>query len=375
VLRGSVDGQLFGLIGAIDGGRADMDAVEVFSRRWMSWEPGRVAGLGIIEAALVCERLRNADRLDLACHLTLCAVRGAWASAGQDESKARLVADAATRLFTTYAELLWDACDDLLLSPNGLVGYSGFSAWITYPIRSVRLAELAALLALKVRAENPESTDAIANRLARFFQTQPGAARPISDRYAVSVVPAAALLVSTGHRERAIDLLRAATVWMCDRYERGELGLAEVGAPPEEEVARVLGTPFESVQFQRRQSSQLAGVLLDLTALLGLGELYADVRNDGLAVQLYPSVLVPADGPDMLSRTGLDNRLDVNPDYADELPRDGQAAPHIRRDAAVPSAVPTDRWWDLLAISAALRDRHFPAAITAAGASPIASDT
>lgn len=43
-----------------------------------------VAGVGIIEAALACERLTETERLDLACHLALCAVRGAWAAGAAD---------------------------------------------------------------------------------------------------------------------------------------------------------------------------------------------------------------------------------------------------------------------------------------------------
>ncbi len=84
VLRGSMDGQLLGLLGVIDDHTADMDAVETFSRRWTSWESARVAGLGIIEAALLCERLKGTERLDLACHVALCAVRGAWAAGAAD---------------------------------------------------------------------------------------------------------------------------------------------------------------------------------------------------------------------------------------------------------------------------------------------------
>jgi hypothetical protein len=42
VLRGSVDGQLLGMLGAIDEPRVDLDAMELFSRRWTSWEPRRI---------------------------------------------------------------------------------------------------------------------------------------------------------------------------------------------------------------------------------------------------------------------------------------------------------------------------------------------
>lgn len=93
--------------------------------------------------------------------------------------------------------------------------------------------------------------------------------------------------------------------------------------------------------------------------------MYADVRNDTLAVRIYPSVLLLAEGPAQLSRIARDNRWDFNPDYAEVIVATGPIAPHL--DGNGPELiVPAGRWWDLLAVSAALRDRHFPTAIHAA---------
>ncbi|MEJ7656271.1 MAG: restriction endonuclease [Thermoleophilaceae bacterium] len=365
VLRGSMDGQLFSLLGAIDERTADMDAVEMFSRRWTTWEPSRVAGLGVIEASVICERLNADDRLDLACHLALCTVRGAWAAGAAALDEMTLVAaDSAERLFETYARQLWAECDERLLSEFGLAGYSGYASWVTYQIRCVRLAEIVALLALRVRSDDPELSRQIAEWLVCFADAQPGITRPVGDRYAVSVIPVAALLM-INYREAVENLLRRMTVWVCDRHERGELGLSAVDAPPSEEVSRVLGGPFEHVGLEPRKQSQISSVLLDLAATLDLRDVYADVRNDTLAVRIYPSVLLLAEGPDQLSRIGRDNRWDFNPDYAEVIDATGPIAPHL--DGNGPELiVPAGRWWDLLAVSAALRDRHFPTAIHAA---------
>lgn len=362
VLRGSMDGQLFGLLGAIDDRSADMDAIEAFSRRWTSWEPSRVAGLGAIEAALVCERAKATDRLDLACHVALCAVRGAWAAGVAEPDETTVVAaDSAGRLFEIYAGQLWAECDDRLLREIGLAGYSGFASWVTYQIRCVRLAEIVALLALRVRDHDPDLAREIADWLVPFAEAQPGITRPIGDRYAVSAIPVAALFM-VDHAPAVEDLLRRMTVWVCDRHETGELGLAAVDAPPFEEVSRVLGGPFEHVGLQPRRHSQIAGVLLDLAATLDLRDVYADIRNDTLAVQLYPSVLLVGDGPDQLSITGRDNRWDFNPDFAEVIDGTSSVAPHLEDDGP-DLIVPEDRWWDLLAVSAVLRDRHFPGTI------------
>jgi len=364
VLRGSMDGQLLGLIGLIDANEADMGAIERFSRRWTSWEPSRFAGLGILEAALLCERLKATERRDLACQLALCAVRGAWAAGADDPSDkaTRAGAEAAGRLFETYARQVWSECDDRLLRDFGLAGYSGFASWVTYQIRCLRIAEIAALLALRVRADESDLAAEIADWLANFAAAQPGIARPIGDRYAVSVAPVAALLLAD-HRDTVEALLRKMTMWVCDRYEHDELGLASVDAPAFEEVCRVVAGPFD-VGLTARQESQIASVLLDVSATLDLRGVYADVRNDTLAVHLYPSVLLLADGPDQLSRDGLGNWWDYNPDYVDAIDGNSPAVPHLGGGPKL--IVPEERWWDLLAISAALRDRHFPTAIRAA---------
>lgn len=257
ILRGSVDGQLLGLLGGVEEGRVDMDAIEAFSRRWASWEPPRLAGLAIVECALVCERLRLQERLDLACHLALCAVCGTCAAtvAADDGEEA---IEAAAAVFEYYARLLWERCDTEMLREDHWVGPGGAGTWLTYPARCLRLGELLSLLGLLVREKEPELTSTIAEWLASFLQAQPGAAWPISDRYAVSLVPFALMLRHGSEPAATEHLLTRATIWLCDRYEIGKLGLASHDATPREEIERVLGTPFESVDLKRRRSSLLA---------------------------------------------------------------------------------------------------------------------
>ena len=60
----------------------------------------------------------NAERIDLARHTALCLVRGAWAASG-DTGLAPSAADAAGRLFESYALQLWDECDERLLREKG----------------------------------------------------------------------------------------------------------------------------------------------------------------------------------------------------------------------------------------------------------------
>lgn len=357
VLRGSMDGRLLAALGSAGEGAATMASLEVFSRRWSSWEAERISGLGVIEAALLAEHLIEHGRIDLAAHLALCLVRGAWASGA-----GATAADEAARLFEGYAAQLWEDDADLMLDED-FVAASGPAVWVTYPVRCVRVAELVGLLALRWRIAGHERADEVCSWLARFVAAQPGTAHPVSDAYAVGLIPPA-LAVAAENPAVARRLLSGAAVWLCNAYERDQLGLAPLGASPDEEVERLLGGPLEWVDRERRRDSSIATVLLDLAALLGFADLYADIYNDIQAVDIYPRVLRVAEGPDLFDRAGMDNRLDPNVDFAEAFDDAAAIAPH-HTDAAGKDLADAGRSWDLLAISSALRDRHFYRALAA----------
>lgn len=360
IMRGSVEAQLLGLLGAIDTGDVAMEDLGTFSQRWESWEPDRLAGLGIVECALLCDRLDASERLDLACHLALCALRAAKAATFAEEDEPQAVV-AAREIFDQHARMLWERCDDSLLDELAFAQYRGAGEWIAYPVRCIRLAEIVALLALRTSDVEPELATDIAKWLSRFIAAQPGATRPVGDQYAVSLVPLALALHSQGQADAAARLLERATVWLCDRYEPDALGLAGHHAEPREEVERIFGSAFESVTLTRRRSSHIAAAILDLCAILGYDSLYADAHNDVRAVNAYPMVLSGVHGVDRYLRAGHSNRWDHNPDYADEL-GDNPVAPHLDIAGVAPGLSQRDAW-DLLAVSAALRDRHFTDAI------------
>jgi hypothetical protein len=358
VLRGSLDGQLLVAIGSADQGTSTMSSIEVFSRRWTAWEPQRLTGLGVIEAALLAEHLNQVGRLDLACHTALCLVAGALAASATASEQGELAAAAAGDLFEAYALELWDRCDDRLLQEFDLAGMSGPSSWLTYQVRCTRIGELLGLLALRLRAADDSRADEIAHWLVQFQTAQPGLAHPISDQYAVSVIPPFLALLAVD-REAARGLIERTTVWLCDRHERGELGLAGPDAPPTEETEYLLGSAFDSIEHRSRRNSLIASALLDLCGAAELATLYADVYNDIAAVRLFPWIIRLADGPDQYLRTGLGNRLDPNVDFAENLTGDlASVAPH-HQDAAGRELSDAGRAWDLLAASSALRDRWF----------------
>ena len=78
-----------------------------------------------------------------------------------------------------------------------------------------------------------------------WTQKHPGASHPISDRWAVSLVPALACLIRGGESAAAKQILRNLTKWIGDRYEDGNLGLAPYDSTPESEVQYLLSSYFE----------------------------------------------------------------------------------------------------------------------------------
>lgn len=357
VLRGSVDGQLFAALGASQEGSSTMASVELFSRRWSTWEPERIAGLGVVEAITLSESLATNGRLDLACHLSLCLVRGALAAGGGPD-----VADEAARMFESYALELFEEIKTAGLGED-LATESGASAWVTYPVRCTRIAEIVGLLALRLRQETARDFVEIVDWLVRFAAAQPGAAHPIGDTYAVSLIPAVLALAGVD-RAAAHDLLKRSAVWLCNSYERDRLGLAGVEATQTEEIERLVGGVLECIPYERRRDSLVATVLLDLAAVLDFRQLYADILNDIRAVRVCPRVLRIDDGPDQFDRAGMSNRLDPNVDFAETLELPGPTAPH-HEDVAGRDLCEAGCAWELLAVAGAVRDRYFFCALEA----------
>ncbi len=239
-----------------------------------------------------------------------------------------------------------------------------FSFPITYQVRSLRLAELLSLYGLLLETEGDARSAEVLTRVAAFVRNQPGVRHPISDRFAVSFVPVI-LAVARIDRALAEETLRGALRWVLDHYDKSGvwgLGLADGAAAPEDELEYLLGGPLEHVTRARRDDSYLATVLIDLAALLRFDALYADAVNDFKAVDAYPIVYAIADTPAQYGLEGEGLVLNPNVAYSEPLPMGSQAAPHHRAPETY-YVLRGERPWDLLAISALLRDRHWPPAI------------
>jgi hypothetical protein len=292
-------------------------------------------------------------------------MRATWARAHSNDTVdliAISTADAAEQMFPQYGWDLYNRCGEDMLDPvNFLRNHGSLASHVTYPILCLRTVELLGLLYLLDAPEDRLRKDELGKFVVSFIKTNPGVAHPISDRWAVSLIPAALTAAQRGEPQSIRDLLQNVAKWVADRYDSNGLGLSTVGSDPREEVDYLLGDPFEHVQISRRTESYLATVVLDLAAILGLGDLFKTARNEFLAVELVPTVIESPDTTaQYMSQSG---ELSFTPSveyFESWQPEDGwKVAPHHERARSDYYLQRMGRYWDHLALSSVLRDRHF----------------
>lgn len=350
-------GPLLSLLGSIDEGKVDHRAIERHSRRWVPTPGEPVSPVHILEAGLIAHRLKGADRLDLACVTAMATIRAQMVAASGVEPPADLATDvrSAGAFFATYAEEIWSRCEDQLLEPPPMVNaHQEFGFWVTYPVRCLRLAELLGLLGLWRRRADANSY-AITEWLKKFVIQQPGAAHPVSERFAVSLLPPALLLSS--EQEILTTWLRKVVKWTADRYDGASIGLAGIDSGPLREVEYLLGD-MEHIEHERRRESMIAGAVLDLASGFELAELYDVARHEFLAVDVIPDVRQAPAGADGWLRQGQGLRQELNPPYPESY---GAAqwplAPHQQGDEQATWAIAAGLEWEALAVWCLLRDR------------------
>ena len=363
LLAADSEGAFLTLIGQIDEGKAFEADIERYSRRWIS-SPKTLFAL-TIEAAIIAQRLSQTERLDLSSLLALSLMRAAWMRSHATDpvdASGRFAADAAAEMFRHYAWQLFDRCRDEMLDPLKLLRTQGsLASHVTYPVFCLRVIEILGLLYLREKPEAHSRSDALGQFIVNFITSNPGAAHPISDRWAVSLIAGVLATAQRGNIKVIRDLLLETTRWVADRYEHSGLGLAAMHSTPKEEVERLLGNPFEHIAIDRRAQSYIATVVLDLAAIVGLGDVYETAINEFLAVELCPTMI---ESPDTAAQYMLQSgelSFNSNVEYAESWqPKDGwKVAPHHERARTDYYLSRIGRSWDHLAITFLLRDRHF----------------
>jgi len=348
------------LLGQINAGQISDRVVERYSRSWIA-TPGKTLDSNpVLECAVLANRLRDQNRIDLACIVALAAIRAAWANGHGDDpptEETLAAADAAKRLFVAYGQEFIELMEDPVFDPDSLItGHRELGAYVTYPVRCLRAIELLSLFGLAV--DEQEHRQRITDTVARFVENQPGCVHPISDRWAVSLIPPLLLLAADDRLEAEV-LLHGVIRWIGTCYEE-RLGLGAADASPRDEIDYLIDGGMEHIELTKRNESLVAAVVLDLATAAEFGDTYDLARNDFLAANAYPQVFHVADEVDQYLVDGSFSN-EINPPYADGWgSRTGSTtAPHQDVADEPVYLLRIGRPWDLLAIQSVIRNRYF----------------
>jgi hypothetical protein len=338
--------------------------LEGHSRTWIRNECSALSLRDTLEAFVIAQHCRRENRNDLACYTCLMLVRSLWATVHAQNPVPEALETAIAvgrKLFRNYAVEIWHACSSGLRDSDAVVQEDLTpAALVTYPIRCLAIVEILAMLALLGPPNSPESNE-VAEYLTAFVAANPGAAHPISDRWGISVACCALVMSRHGKAQAARAYIRSVVKWVADHYDYGNPGLAGPYSRPEEEVAFVLGPPFEHTDLRRRSESYIATQLLDLCSVLEDPELFEEGRNEFLAVDITLPVLEVEDSRAMYCVNSDGQPFECNMPYEEYWrPLGGwKVAPHHKRGPDLYYPESKGGIWDQAAISCVVRDRHF----------------
>ncbi|GAB3584714.1 hypothetical protein GCM10027406_31590 [Leifsonia lichenia] len=348
---------LMTLVAAIESGEMDEPRLERFTRTWIEGD-GTVSTRAAIESAVVVNSLRRGKRLDLAAFVALHLVRASVAHTSETPNRSGIYY-AALRLFAGIAAEVLDEIEPLLPDPSAFARATFRPmAIVAYQVVCCRTAELIALLAIST--EDELLAERAANA-AHLLAKHPGAARPVSDQFAVSLLPVA-MVLGAKNPAAAITYVRSIAIWLLDRYDpdKAGLGLASIGEPELVAVERLLGGAFDVTETTRRPSSYLVSVVMDLCILLGARDLY-DVMLDNLtALRITPEMEAANENKAHWRRGG-----------------DGVHPHPVVTYQAWGSPLPPHHQWtvdatacDAMLLTASCRSRHYPSILRAWLANP-----
>lgn len=378
-LAGGTVGPLLVVVGAIETGSVDLQMIEKFTRSWLPPAQGTTdAALltkeerraqemrALVEGAVIVNRLRIANRLDLAAFAALAVLRMAWCHAifdndGSVDSLSRTdTGNAAVRLFLAIADDLHRQVATIADRPREFLDAICLHpiAPAAYPVACCRLAEILGLRSLWYQVSAPEpdqdpSTISSLETVRQLLNHQPGCAHPISDNFAVSLIAPTICLAAASPAD-AIDYLTRVTTWLADRHDPdyGGIGLAAAGSDIGDELRQLLGAPYVGSPNDRN-GSYIATVILDILVATELdNSFYLVALNDMKAVGIRPEFRLADESVAHWRPDGREVNFYPFVAYPDALPADDRlAGPHHAHTQGIPH-------WDSVALSSIVRDRH-----------------
>lgn len=348
-----VQDELITMLGSIGRREVTEPMLERHSRRWLVDDDDhkRLAHASI-ETSLIGNQLHRMRRLDLAALAALHLYRAAWhPSAEPASSGASSTANAALRLFVSYADELLEQAEPLLDDPLDLArSVMDIGAAITYPAVCCRLGEIFSLLAL---LGTDDASARATTAVLRLTAEHPGTARPPSDQFAASVVPIIVVLAKSG-QARVTRYLRKVSEWLLDRHDptKAGLGLGSLDEDERTQFERLVAGATTITNLEMRNSSYMASVVLDALWAVDAGELYDAVLENLAALRVVASTTVAAEEHARWRRGGANVFAHPRVDFAS----------WANRGASFPSQNCTSL--DAVVLGSVCRSRHDVGAIS-----------
>jgi len=341
--------------------------IEHHSHQWIdeSIEPDRRLLVAAIESEILAQKCSQQGCLYEASFAHMGALRAIALQIQIESSENRLswlldvYRQAKQRLQLSYRTYITRVRQSWLDAEMDLVRLTrNTGSMITYLVHCARIIEAVGFLYF---LESNEADKANAAEFLREFMTrEPGCTHPPSDRYAVSLILPIIALLDSGLIDTAREMLRRATIWLCDRHQDG-FGLAPLESSEQQEISTLLGYPFSFVATRATCASFLATVLCDLAALTD-SELYSVIVNDTKACNIAMQYWQAQDTTGLFRFDGDDVITYPNIEYSDTLSRFDayDFAEHITAEPRAFRIVQIADPVALMAVMLLLRDRYFP---------------
>jgi hypothetical protein len=342
--------------------------LETYSRSWIEkcLNKDKRTFLGtILESALFTHELIKSNRITLAAYVSLFPIRAmlyALHESGDSvPSWAKECLELAENHFLSHALSLLDVLKQDYKEHESIFykHTAGIHSFIAYPVICSQIMEIMGLLGLlQLKRQEVKEAKETADILETLIRRNSGFFSPLSDRYAISIVPPSLLFAKFNKMEACRLLIRRIAVWVCNRYELSEAGLASTYATEEEEIKTLLGYAYEFIDLPKRRESYLATVLIDLAAIFGLTDLYEDILNDISAVGIHPCSVETKNTPGQYIMNG-DAIYSPVVRFKEKLIKgeDWRNTSQVEIDETF--CFKNHLWWELLSVATVLRDRHY----------------
>lgn len=257
----------------------------------------------ILESCILTQELIRNNNYYLACSISLLPLIPLLYSIKKQGAQKNILYYKKTyfkKIFEIYKSIMIELINDIDKydeSSEGIYKNSHYSNAniVTHSVNCSKIVENIALFGFIILEEDYSRAKEIGNILVNLFKNNAATCHPISDKYAYSLMISIIFLYKLGYKSECENIIKKVAIWILERYEKSELGLAGVTSKSGEEIERLLGYAFKFIKMENRRESYIVTVLLDLSYILGYYKLYEDILNDVIALDVRPCIVLTED--------------------------------------------------------------------------------